>query len=449
MQPVDELMAELEEVFIDDEMTCATYVALTVTLLEDVPKNLIHLIPSPPYAPNREVLSRAFSKFLGSLKRYLKKVCDVNSEAESLYKKNKDSIQRQIEKLREDTLKKIENVKSKYSEQYHERKIEELRKRHEKSEEGLKNRLRTIEENFKKGRYHEEALIRLMNHQKAREAIEKIEEEYYHRFRSAALDCVDIEILDREERRVLVKFLRMVRRESFKKTPKGSVYITDDYRLSELLDLIRELRQLEYPRKVFLPAHNFTEKLKIAGIIHEFHVSRDLRYVILAPFLEESFLRLLESESDIMVDLLKDVPINPPEVKVDFEKCKSLVDVVSQVIRVMGFEVVEINSGNTHADVGAYRLLSGQKFRMWVRCKEGYLTANDVKGVAKFVSSSPKKPNLVLVIADFADQDVIEEADKHGMFTVTTGLKASSSNKKVLAEVILNRLSRLVGFNKN
>ena len=50
---------------------------------------------------------------------------------------------------------------------------------------------------------------------------------------------------------------------------------------------------------------------------------------------------------------------------------------------------------------------------------------------------------------DSVEQDVIEEADKHGIFVVTTGLKANSSDKKVLAEIILSKLSRLVGFGKN
>ena len=445
MQPLDELKANIEEKLSDDNKACAIYTALVVTLLENRPKDMVQL---PPYTTNREALLCALSELRESLQKYLEKVCDVNAEAKSLFEREKSIIQRQIEKLEENTLKKIEKVKKcKYSERYKERKIREIRRTHEKSQEHLKNKLRAIEEKFENGYYHKRALIGLMDCQESKRALEKIEKEFYQRFRDAALDCVEIEILDLEERKVLVKLLRMVKRGDFKKTPMGSVYITDvNFGFSKMLNLIRELQHLKHS---FLSDYNFIEKLKMAGIIQEFHVPshRDRRFVILGPYLEEGFLRLLEGESDPMLNLLKSIPYKLPE-----EICfgnESIANIVSQVLRAMGFDVIGINSGDSYADIGAYRLLSGQKFRILVRCKNGCLTANDAKDVAKLISSFPKKPNLVLAIADSVEQDVIEEADKHGIFVVTTGLKANSSDKKVLAEIILSKLSRLVGFGKN
>jgi len=151
-QPLDELKADIEEKLSDDNKACAIYAALVVTLLENRPKDNVHLSPS---TTNREALLCALSELWESLQKYLEKVCDVNAEAKSLFEKEKSIIQRQIEKLEENTLKKIEKVKKcKYSERYKERRIKEIRRTHEKSQEHLKNRLRAIEEKFENGYYH-------------------------------------------------------------------------------------------------------------------------------------------------------------------------------------------------------------------------------------------------------------------------------------------------------
>ena len=170
--------------------------------------------------------------------------------------------------------------------------------------------MKKLEEEFKDGKYHSEALVRIIGKDDVKNILKSLEMKHYNALKKAALNAIDLEILSQEERKLAAKILRILKRKPrivYKPTPKGTVCF-EEYEITDAIELgTSSTSNLSPSYRLVEYRHNLEEKLKLSGVVLRFHFHRERRYIILAPYLEESFIRQLEEgdEKTICVEISK------------------------------------------------------------------------------------------------------------------------------------------------